>query len=299
MPSLPANTSAEAAALSARRHTEPLLRFDAARHRPPLWSAGATWRDLTETTGAPDPLRLAPGWTRQWTLTHRNGDTYMETDVESADVVALLDADPIRTPTWHPNATARAGLHYVNSTGDLHLHESLFERNLLLALDFHGVVRVASQPFTLTWHDGHAQRKHTPDFLVETEQAVTVVNVRPAHMVKDALREDCAAVAELSLTHGWHHALVTGYPRPAFTNLAHVAAHRSAQDRTGYAGEILDELGHRGPMPFASLADTFDGPVVARSIIQRLIWDREVSIDLNHLLHDDTLVALPGEEVQS
>lgn len=298
MLSEPADTFTDMATLFGHRHTEPLLRYNPARDKPPLWSATATWRDLTERAQPPAPLRLAAGWTSRWTLTYRTGSREVETSVASVSVDDLLDTEPIRTATWHPNATARAGLHYLTSTANLHFHESLFERNFLIACDFHGVIRVASQPFTLSWNDGTDQRHHTPDFLLQTEQAITVINVRPADLVKETILEDCAAVAELCLTHGWHHALVTGYPRPAFTNLSHVAAHRSAQDHAGYAEDILDLLADRGPTPFAALADAFEGPVVARAIIQRLIWDREVSIDLNQLLGDPTLIALPGEEIQ-
>lgn len=291
-PSSPASTSA-----TDRRHDEPLLRYQAEHSRPALWSSAATWQDLTERRTISTGPSLAHGWTTQWSVIYADGTGETTATVTDVSVAALLDSDPIRTASWHPNATARAGLHYVSATDEHSFHDSLFERNLLIALDFHGVSRLASQPFTLTWRDGARDRRHTPDFIIEADRIITVVNVRPTDLVNDRLLEDCAAIAEVCLARGWQHALVVGYPRPAFTNLAHVAAHRTAEDSAGYAEDILDLLAECGPTPFGQLADKFEGPVVARAIIQRLIWDREVSIDLNRMLGDATLVALPGEEV--
>lgn len=273
----------------------PILRYRSPA-APPLWSADATWRDLTaqrpvEAMSLPDR-----GWTSRWTATYRHGQTEVTEAVATVSPGDLLSSDPIRTNTWHARTMTRSGLHFVASTGELQAHESLFERDLLVVLDFDAVTAVASQPFTLSWHDGERQRKHTPDFMIVAGGAPTVVNVRPASLVNDALLENCAAIAEVSVARGWGHALVTDYPRPPFTVLSTIAATRNCDDPYGYGEDILERLAIDGPVPFARLADSFPAPAFARAIIQRLIWDREVTVDLSRLLVDDTLVALPGQE---
>jgi hypothetical protein len=255
-----------------------------------------TWRDLT--TQHPVEAMATPGrgWTSRWTVTYRHGSTEVTETVADVSPAELLSSDPIRTNTWHARTTTRSGLHFLASTGRLQAHESLFERDLLVVLDFDAVTAVASQPFTLTWHDGQRYRKHTPDFMIVADGAPTVVNCRPAALVKDRLLENCAAVAAVCLSRGWAQALVTGYPRPPFTVVSTVGATRNCDDPHGYGEDILERLAADGPSEFARLADAFPSPVIARAIVQRLIWDREVSVNLSRLLADDSTVALPGQE---
>ncbi|WP_163206433.1 TnsA-like heteromeric transposase endonuclease subunit [Blastococcus saxobsidens] len=273
----------------------PVLRYRSPA-APPLWSADATWRDLTAqrpVKAMADPDR---GWTSRWTVTYRHGQTESTETVTDVSPGDLLSSDPIRTNTWHARTMTRSGLHFLASTGELQAHESLFERDLLVVLDFDAVTAVASQPFTLSWHDGERQRKHTPDFMIVADGVPTVANCRPSALVNDALLENCAAIAAICVARGWGHALVTDYPRPPFTVLSTIAATRNCDDPYGYGEDILERLASDGPTPFARLADTFPAPAFARAILQRLIWDREVTVDLSRLLADDTLVALPGQE---
>lgn len=280
------------------RHEEPALRYVAPPIGPALWSASAEWTDLTQrrTVGSDLPSGT---WTTDWSLTYRHGDIKYESSVANVSARELLAADPIRENSWHRNKTARAGLRYMHSTDQLHAHESLFERKLLRVLDFHGATAVSSQPFTLTWDDGTGMRHHTPDFLADIDGQLTVINTRPAPLVKDTLLQDAQAIAAVCLSRGWDHALVVGYPLPAFTIIETVGAHADSLDHLGYTEVILDTLTENGPTTFDELCRTFESPVIARAILQRLIWQREVSVDLATMLEDTSLVALPGEEVRS
>lgn len=287
-----------AALRDASRHDQPRLRYTPEPSGPPVWSATAGWQDLTDRHPV-DPLTaLAPGWTAQWALTFAHGEQHNTSTVATVSEADLVAADPIRVNSWHKNKTSRAGLRFMQATGRLHAHESLFERKLLCALDFHGATNVVSQPFTLTWHDGVRERNHTPDFLVEIDGSLTVINTRPAVRVNERLLEDCAAVGEMCLSRGWDHALVVGYRLPEFTIIDTVSDHWDASDHLGYSEDILDLLADSGPTAFDTISAQFDALVVARAALQRLIWERRVSIDLTMPLSDATLVALPGEEVR-
>lgn len=283
----------------ALRHDEPLKRYKHEHSLPPLWSATATWADLTVQQEVPNRLDLPTGWGDRWSLTYRHGSHDLTASIASVSARDLLVADPVRVNSCHPNKTSRAGLRYMHSTDRHHAHESLFERKLLSALDFHGVTDIASQPFTLTWHDGVRDRHHTPDFLAQIDGQMVVINTRPAELVKDRLLEDATAVAEMCFARGWGHALVVGYPLPAFTTVDTVRVHARAHDALGYGDDIVEFLDAFGPTEFATVCHQFEGHIVARAILQRLIWDRQVSIELNRPLEDWTLVALPGQEASA
>ncbi|MDO3395458.1 hypothetical protein QWJ41_07015 [Nocardioides sp. SOB44] len=286
-----------------RRHA-PLSRYKAPPAGPPVWSADAGWHDLTIRRDVPPPspalaAALTPGWTHRWLVTYRHGKNDYTASAASVGEADLFAGDPIRVNSWHKNKTARAGLRFMEATGRLHAHESLFERKLLCALDFHGASNIYSQPFTLTWHDGVRERNHTPDFLVVTDGNIVIVNTRPAHLVRDPLLDDCTAVGELAMSRGWDHALVVGYPTPAFTIIDTISAHSDTPDHLGYTDDILDFLDRRGPTPFADVCAALSSPIMGRAVLQRLIWERQVSIDLAVPLEDHSLVALPGREVRS
>lgn len=273
----------------------PVLRYQPPAP-PPLWSANATWRDLATHHPVPDTGRPRGNWTSQWTVTYRHGEVEETETVANVAVADLLSSDPIRVNTWHARTTTRSGLHFVASTGRLQAHESLFERDLLILLDFDGVTAVSSQPFRLLWHDGERQRQHIPDFMVLADGLPTIVNCRPAALVSESLLENCAAIAEVCLARGWAHTLVTDYPRPPFTVISTVAATRNCDDPYGYGEDLVQLLADEGAIEFARLTDSLPAPAVARAVLQSLIWDREVSVDLSRLLSDDTLVSLPGRE---
>lgn len=285
------------------RVDQPLSRYKPPPAGPPVWSADAGWLDLTVRRDVPPPApalaaSLVPGWTRHWTVTYRHGKNDYTASVATVGEVDLFAADPIRVNSWHKKKTSRAGLRFMEATGRFHSHESFFERKLLCALDFHGAADVLSQPFTLTWHDGVRERNHTPDFLVLADGNVTIVNTRPAPLVTDRLLEDCTAIAEVALSRGWGHALVVGYPTPAFTIIDTIAAHSDTPDHLGYTDDILDFLDRRGPMPFGDVCLALASPIMGRAVLQRLLWERQVSLDLAVTLEDHTLVALPGQEVR-
>ena len=283
----------------ALRYDQPLKRYKPEHTLPPLWSATATWADLTTQDDVPERLDLPSGWGSTWSFTYRHGSHDLTAPIASACTRDLLVADPVRVNSWHPNKTSRAGLRYMHSTDRHHAHESLFERKLLCVLDFHGVTEIASQPFTLTWHDGIRDRHHTPDFLALIDRQMVVINTRPAELVKGGLLEDATAIGEVCLSRGWGHALVVSYPLPAFTTVETVRVHANASDSLGYGDAIVELLDEFGPTKFATVCHQFDGHIVARAILQRLIWDRRVSIDLNRGLEDWTLVALPGQEAST
>lgn len=275
-----------------------VLRYNPDRDRPPLASDAASWLDICETTTAHDehaPPRTT-GWPDRWSISYSDAEGEHAVSVREVEPTDLLDADPIRNSTWHARSRARAGLHFLASTERLHWHESLFERNLLVALDFdEGLNDVASQPFTLTWHDGTGWKKHTPDFAAVIDGEMWTINVRPAPLVKPQLLANAGAVRAVCELHGWRETVVVGYSQPALTVLQTIGATRRTADPYSLGEQMLDLLTERGPSRFGALVDATTVPVLARAVLQRLIWDREVTVDLNRVLTDETVIALAPE----
>lgn len=292
-----ADTHATVTALG--RHKAPMLRFrPPVDPLPPLWSHTAGWADLTVRKPV-DPMGdLTTGWPRRWQVSFTHGKNVHTIAAASASLADLLAADPMLVNSWHKKKTARAGLRYVASTDFQHAHASLFERKLLLALDFHGATHIVSQPFTLTYELGGRTRVHTPDFLAVIDGEAVVINCRPFDLVKPKLLEDVAAVGAFAVSHGWGNELVVGYPTPAFTTVDTITAHSTIDDPFGFGEVILDLLALRGPMQFAEVADSMESPVIARAVLQSLLWSREVVMDLAELLEDTTLIYLPRHLLQ-
>jgi hypothetical protein len=272
----------------------PLLRYRPHHDVAPMWSDEADWTDLTIQHDMSTTQPGAAGWGRRWTMTYRHGTHEATVPVADASPADLLMADPIRVNHWHPNRRSRPGLRFLHSTGRHHAHESLFERKLLLALDFADAVDVASQPFTLTWHDGTRWRHHTPDFMALVNNLPVVINTRPAELLNAAIMENSAALEEVCLANGWGHALVVGYPLPAMTTVETVEVHANAADRFGCSEQIVEYLFNWGPSSFLEVCQSMGSPVIARAILQRLIWDRRVRVDLNQPLNDASTVSLVG-----
>lgn len=274
--------------------TQPLLRYKPHNETSPMCSDEADWTDLTIQHDVPTMQPGDSDWGRRWTVTFRHGAHESTVPVARVTADDLVMADPIRHNHWHPNRRSRPGLRFLHSTGRHHAHESLFERKLLLALDYADATDVASQPFTLTWHDGNRWRHHTPDFMAVVNNLPVVINTRPAELLNPALMENSAALEEVCLANGWGHALVVGYPLPAMTAVETIEVHASAADRFGYSDQIVEFLFNWGPTSFMEVCQAMDSPVIARAILQRLIWDRRVRIDLNQPLSDASTVSLVG-----
>lgn len=281
-------------ALLGVRLLPPVLRFDPERDRPALPSASACWQDMCALDESHRDVDVAPssGWPDTWTVTYRHRGVERTVSVRDVEPVDLLTADPIRTGTWHRNSTARAGMHFFASTGEHIYHDSLFERDLLILLDFDGTVSaLASQPFRLGWTEGGSLVHHTPDFAAVLDGVMWIINVRPTTRMNLALRRNAAALNVVCALHGWNTAVVTDYARPALTVVTTVAAAKKTADPYAFDTAILDTL-RSGPRTFGELAQATSAPAVARAVLQRLIWDRRVTIDLNRVLTDSTLVSL-------
>lgn len=256
----------------------------------PVPSADATWTDLCLLQHVDaDHVGLADF--DRWTVTYRpEGQTKVTVGAAHAVASHVLGGQPLLSGTWHRTATARAGLHYLSSMERLQPYASWFERNTLMALDFARPTTVASQPFQLSWTSAGHTHKHIPDFAADIDGQAWVIDCRPGPRVDDKLLRNAAATARLCDLKGWRFALVTGYRQPAHTTVSTFASTRQAADPQGYAARMLNRLSD-GDAVWADLVNDCAASAVARGVLQRLGWERAVSVDLSLHLDDDTVVS--------
>lgn len=184
-------------------------------------------------------------------------------------------------------AATPSGLQYLLATGRMHGFESLAERNLLLALDFIGAAtEVLSQPFKLKFTTADGSEDHTPDFLVLLPGTAVVVDVRPAHLIKEKDLVKFAATDRAASAVGWTYLVASGWRRQVLTALDALSARRRPMtDRLGLQDELLDQV-HERPRRFGELVEDTSLPAVARTHAVHLLWHRRLAMDLTLPLDD-------------
>ncbi|MEW1637544.1 TnsA-like heteromeric transposase endonuclease subunit [Streptomyces sp. NPDC093801] len=199
-------------------------------------------------------------------------------------------ARPVRSFSWRPGQRHRPGLAFMESTGRGHGFESLAERRALTVLDFCGQVReVLSQPFSLRFFDSDHRREHVPDFLVATEGSTLLIDVRPAHLVKESDVAVFAATGRVAASAGWRYLVVTGWrDGVAGTVEALARVRRPCTDPMRLEEQLLAAA--VGPRRFGELVEATPWPVPARSHLLRLLWLRRLAFDLVRPLEDSTWI---------
>ncbi|WP_237302803.1 TnsA-like heteromeric transposase endonuclease subunit [Streptomyces sp. S063] len=233
-----------------------------------------------------DPRR---DWTARWTVTWQVDGSDIVCPVRDLATFPWTRAQPVRAFSWRPGQRHRPGLAFMGATGRGHGFESLAERRALTVLDFCGQVRdVLSQPFRLRFLDG-ARRTHIPDFLVATAGATLLIDVRPAHLVKESDVTVFAATGRVAASAGWRYLVVTGWRNNVADTVEALArGRRRHTDPLGLEDQLLGAADR--PRRFGELVAATSWPVLARDHLQRLLWKRRLAFDLNGPLGDGTWI---------
>jgi len=261
-----------------------------------LPSDSAAWHDVCFLDQSHRERSLLPPDTRAWTraLTievDRRGTSVLGSAVSAGDLM-FNGATPVRDMSWRMTQKHRPGLEWLASTGRQHGFESLQERRLLVALDFDGRLRDAlSQPFQLTYNDAIRRRRHVPDLLAWLDDGqVLLLNVKPADRIEDIHRAAFAACDRLAAARGWRHEVVSGWVEPARTIVETLSSRRRPL-HDGFGIEVeLRAAAARGPVAFGELVAATRMPVVARAFAVRMLWRKELAVDLASPFEDFSIV---------
>lgn len=265
----------------------------------PVWSHSCTVDDLVSSY-AIDPavverLEMRAGWARRWTATWKTARAEVICPVQDLAGVPALASVPVRGFTWRAGQRHRPGLQYLLSTGRMHGFESLAERRVLLALDFAGgVEEVLSQPFRLRFTTAEGAEDHIPDFLVLLPGTAVLIDVRPAHLIREKDVVKFAAAQWAAAAVGWRYMVVTGWRRQVLIGIDALSARRRRMsDRLGLHRE-LKELVQDRPRRFGELVEATSLPAVARAHAVHLLWHRRLAVDLARPLGDEAWIYPTG-----
>ncbi|MEU3341511.1 TnsA-like heteromeric transposase endonuclease subunit [Streptomyces sp. NPDC006668] len=207
--------------------------------------------------------------------------------------VPVLSSRPMRGFIWRATQRHRPGLEVMTVTRRKHGFESLEEVRLLVALDFLRASEVLSQPFRLDFEHAGGRAWHIPDFLAVFGDGMWLLDVRPMELIKDGDALKFAAAREVAAACGWRYSVVGGWRPHVWSVLDHLSSRRRpARDLLGMRDQLLTAIaGQKGrAMTFAELADATSVPAVGRASIARLLWHRELGIDLGSPLRDDSMI---------
>lgn len=200
---------------------------------------------------------------------------------------------------WFSYGTAqhhRPGLEYMVSTNWQHGGESMKEHRVLLALDFAGEVQqVLSQPFRLAYRAQGREREHIPDYLAVTRFGRWLIDVRPGDLIEPEDRIAFAATCEVASAVSWRYTVVTGWLPQVFTTLDDLSQRRrECGDVLGLRPAVLSAAAS-GPLSFGELVGATPLPSVARAQAIRLVWLRQLGMDLSEPLTDRAVIWLAEE----
>ena len=164
-------------------------------------------------------------------------------------------------------------------------YESVLERDHAMFLDFDpAVVGFSSQPFTLCWHDGRRQRRHTPDFFARLADGTgVVVDVRPDERVGDRDAEAFAVTAQACEQVGWMFRRV-GVPDAVWTaNVRWLAGYRAPRcHRPEVAARLVAVFAT--PTPLFVGVEEVGPPIAVLPMAYHLLWRHVLVADLRTAL---------------
>lgn len=215
--------------------------------------------------------------------------------LERADPVRLGAAAPWREFRSHRGQAHFPGWYWCATTGGHVVYESRLELARLLIADFDPcVARIVAQPFLVIGEGGGRVRRHVPDFLLlDGAGAVTVVNVKPAALLGEAVVAEALAWAgEVFAGRGWVHEVWSGASSRWLENVRFVAGYRFADRVDPRAVDAVRSLvAASGPMRIRQVEAALRGPGLGvRPALLHLVWRRELLADLQERLDVDTLV---------
>ncbi|MGO4649699.1 TnsA-like heteromeric transposase endonuclease subunit [Nocardia sp. 2YAB30] len=203
------------------------------------------------------------------------------------------NTQPVRAFVSYKGQKNFCGLRWVATTGSHVGYESWLERDHLTLLDFgRQVIGVASQPFSLFWHDGRRERRHTPDYFARlVDGSGLVVDVKPERRIKQGDAQAFAVTARACREAGWEYRRVGEFDPVYRANLRWLAAYRHPRHGRWPDGEaVLAQF--ENPTPLFVGAQAVGTPLVVLPLIYHLMWHQRLTVDLRTApLHGSSLVS--------
>ncbi len=178
--------------------------------------------------------------------------------------------------------------------------ESQLERDMARLLEFDpAVLTYAEQPEPLLYKEDGKVRKHTPDFLVETNGGPIIIEVKPYDQaISEPWRSRLLRFEAEYQKQGIRYLVMTDQEirrEPRLSNVITLLRYQrqdvSMIERTAILHEMSAE-----PIQLEELRSKLDDNQIARTHIYALIAQGHISIDINDELGPDTLLS-PSKRV--
>jgi hypothetical protein len=181
------------------------------------------------------------------------------------------------------------------------VYESRLELARLILADFDPLtVGIAAQPFLIEAEVGGKPRRHVPDYLImDVDQVVTVVNVKPAERLADpAVAAALAWAGEAFKSRGWRSETWSGTHNVTMCNVRFLAGYR----RRAFIDQGLAERVRQDCLPGERVEDlegrlgrTHPGDQVRPAVLHAL-WRGWLQTDLTLPLGPDTRLRRAGAD---
>lgn len=227
------------------------------------------------------------------TVSYRRSADLSEVTHEWSDagIDWLAGAAPWRTFRWYHGQKHYSGTYWSSTMNGHVIYESRLELSRLLFADFDPEVRyIVAQPFLLrTMVDGKPH-KHIPDYLLITDAAPVVVDVKPARRLADPkVAFTFEWTRELVEARGWRYEVATEPDVVALANVRFLAGYRREWLFTPSLLARVREL----DLDAVSLAEAVQclpgEPVhLVKAAVLHLLWRQEAAIDISEPLSGRT-----------
>lgn len=226
--------------------------------------------------------------------------------VDAAVASTIVHGTPVRQPVFYRGQYSKPGWYWMASVNRLVSYESKFERDFLIAADYHGnTIDVLPQPLRLHFERPDRPRQHIPDYMIALNDGTHgLIDVKGAHARNKPINQITFTLTGRACDAlDWSFTVFTEPDPTVIANLRYLAGYRNRRYHTlDTHVPVLADLADQNPdgLPahqmINSLADSTDLPTgVAAATLWRGVWLHIVDAPLDTPLHADTVIT-PAEQ---
>jgi TnsA endonuclease N terminal len=213
--------------------------------------------------------------------------------VSRAQPAMLDEALPWRTFRMYYGQPHYSGTYWSATENGSVIYESRLELCRLILADFDAKVsHIVAQPFLMRAKVDGVRRRHIPDYFLNTSEGPVVVAVKPRDQLDKPKNIDTFAWVRGAIeAMGWRFEIASepapvlmenvrflaGYRRSRYVSADALSELRNLNLHSESFGDVLRQVRHTPPP-------------LARAALLHMLWDHEISTDLNSVLTDQSIL---------
>lgn len=212
--------------------------------------------------------------------------------LDEAAAVGFEDGLPVRRFTARKGQRHLSGRWWCATTSGHVGFESWLERDHVMLLDFDAaVVRIAAQPFWLSWPNASGSTvRHAPDYFVRrADGSAVVVDCRPVERRGPGDLAKFETTGQVCAQVGWEYRLVGAVEPILAGNVRWLSGYRHPRHHHPQVAQLLLEV-FATPTALEVGAQAAGDPIAVLPVLFHLLWCHELTTTLSVPLHPQTLV---------